>query len=86
MPMIEPASRSAVLQQSYGAFSLALHRRLRAEGVPSNVTIELTRRCPLACAHCYNNLPMDDAPARESELNVSELRRILDELAEMGCL
>ena len=84
--MLETGARGEITQQSYGAFSLALHQRLRRQGTPSNVTIELTRRCPLACAHCYNNLPMDDTAARQGELTQPDLSRIFDELADMGCL
>lgn len=49
------------------------------------VSIEVTRRCPLECLHCYNNLPMADAEARRRELSKEEHFRLLDELVEMGC-
>src|ERR1044071_182588 len=52
----------------------------------SEAIIEVTRRCPLECAHCYNNLPMSDRAARRSELTYEEHCRILDELAEAGTL
>ena len=51
-----------------------------------NGTIEVTHRCPLECAHCYNNLPVGDADARRRELSTDELRRIIDEIAEAGGL
>jgi radical SAM protein with 4Fe4S-binding SPASM domain len=54
--------------------------------LPVSVTVELTRRCPLTCSHCYNNLPMADPGARRTELTTDEHRRILDELAQAGCL
>jgi hypothetical protein len=42
-------------QLSYGAFSADLHQgRLAGERVPLQVSIEVTRRCPLECLHCYN--------------------------------
>lgn len=72
--------------QGYGDFSAALHAKLQAARTASDVTIEVTRRCPLACAHCYNNLPMGDADARRGELTLAEHRRLLDELADAGCL
>jgi radical SAM protein with 4Fe4S-binding SPASM domain len=72
--------------QSYGDFSLGIHDRLRRERVALEGTIEITRRCPLACAHCYNNLPMDDPRARRGELSYEEHCRILDEITEAGCL
>ncbi|HJQ37388.1 MAG TPA: radical SAM protein, partial [Thermoanaerobaculia bacterium] len=54
--------------------------------IPVNGTLELTHRCPLECVHCYNNLPMSDRGARRGELTTDEYKRILDELAELGCL
>jgi radical SAM protein with 4Fe4S-binding SPASM domain len=72
-------------QQSYGAFSADLHQRQAGERVPLQVSIEVTRRCPLECLHCYNNLPMGDLDARQRELSTEEHFRMLDELVEMGC-
>jgi len=74
-----------VEQLSYGAFSADLHQRQAGERVPLQVAIEVTRRCPLECLHCYNNLPMSDVEARGRELSKEEHFRILDELVEMGC-
>ena len=72
-------------QLSYGAFSADLHRRQAGERVPLQVSIEVTRRCPLECLHCYNNLPMGDMEAKQRELTKDEHFRMLDELVEMGC-
>ncbi len=72
-------------QLSYGAFSADLHQRQAGERVPLQVSIEVTRRCPLECLHCYNNLPMDDMDAKRRELTKEEHFRVLDELVEMGC-
>jgi radical SAM protein with 4Fe4S-binding SPASM domain len=71
---------------SYGEFSKAFHAETQRERMPTEVTIEVTRRCPLVCAHCYNNLPMSDRAARNSELTYEEHCRLLDELADAGCL
>jgi radical SAM protein with 4Fe4S-binding SPASM domain len=71
---------------SYGEFSQGLHRQVQERRIPAEVSIEVTRRCPLACVHCYNNLPMSDRAARDSELTFEEHCRLLDELAEAGCL
>jgi len=49
-----------------------------------NVSIEVTRRCPLECQHCYNNLPMGDPDARHREMTTEEHFRLLDELFDMG--
>jgi radical SAM protein with 4Fe4S-binding SPASM domain len=72
-------------QLSYGAFSTDLHQRQAGERVPLQVSIEVTRRCPLECLHCYNNLPMGDVEAKRRELSKEEHFRMLDELVEMGC-
>jgi radical SAM protein with 4Fe4S-binding SPASM domain len=72
--------------QGYKDFSGRLHARMQAHRVAANATIEVTRRCPLQCVHCYNNLPMGDLEAKRGELTYDEHCRILDEMAEAGCL
>jgi radical SAM protein with 4Fe4S-binding SPASM domain len=72
--------------QSYSAFSRVVHDEVTPLRIPINGTIEITNRCPLECAHCYNNLPMNDAGARRRELSTEEHKRVLDELSELGCL
>lgn len=71
---------------SYSEFSSFLHQAVTPLRVPVNGTIEVTHRCPLTCVHCYNNLPMGDAEARRGEMTLNEHRRVVDELAELGCL
>ncbi|MGB8580083.1 MAG: radical SAM protein [Candidatus Sulfotelmatobacter sp.] len=72
-------------QLSYGAFSADLHQRQSGKRAPTQVSIEVTRRCPLECQHCYNNLPMGDQSARSREMTTEEHFKMLDELVEMGC-
>src|ERR1700721_1426602 len=72
-------------QLTYGAFSADLHERQAGQRVPIQVSIEVTRRCPLECLHCYNNLPMGDLEAKRRELSKEEHFKLLDELVEMGC-
>src|SRR6201993_3868668 len=72
-------------QFSYGAFSADVHQHYSGQRIPLQVSIEVTRRCPLECRHCYNNLPMGDLDARRRELSREEHFHLLDELAEMGC-
>lgn len=69
---------------AYGEFSKSVHTRYFGERAPLEVAIEMTRRCPLDCLHCYNNLPMGDLPAKNRELSTEEHMRLLDELAEAG--
>jgi radical SAM protein with 4Fe4S-binding SPASM domain len=72
-------------QLSYGEFSADLHHRQGGQRSPMQVSVEVTRRCPLECQHCYNNLPMGDQDARSREMTTEEHFRMLDELVEMGC-
>ena len=72
-------------QLSYGAFSADVHQRQSGQRVPMQVSIEVTRRCPLECQHCYNNLPMGDQAARSREMTTEEHFKMLDELVEMDC-
>ena len=60
--------------------SLTLERN-----IPVSITVELTRRCPLSCRHCY--LPETrgrSGPARE--LSTAQWEKILGQLAEAGGL
>jgi radical SAM protein with 4Fe4S-binding SPASM domain len=72
--------------QSYQDWSLSLHERVVAKRVPISGSIEVTRRCNLTCVHCYNNLPLNNQNARRNELTYEEHCRLLDEIAEEGCL
>src|SRR6267142_1969842 len=70
--------------ETYGAFSQSLHQRYFGERTPLEVSIEMTRRCPLECKHCYNNLPMGDLEARNRELSKEEHFQLLDQLVDVG--
>lgn len=69
----------------YSEFSLGVHNRVAGRRIPLSATIEVTRRCPLACVHCYNNLALGDQGALLKELTCAEHCRILDEITEAGC-
>jgi radical SAM protein with 4Fe4S-binding SPASM domain len=72
--------------RTYGEFSSSVHGHYSGQRAPLSVSIEVTRRCPLDCLHCYNNLAMADQEARSRELNKEEHFRLLDDLADLGCL
>ena len=72
-------------QLTYSMFSAGLHARQGEERVPLEASIEVTRRCPLECRHCYNNLPMGDLDAKHREMTKEEHFHLLEELVEMGC-
>jgi radical SAM protein with 4Fe4S-binding SPASM domain len=71
---------------TYSEFSLGVHKRFAETRIPIEVSIEVTRRCPLECQHCYNNLAMADIAARNRELSKEEYAAIFDELAAMGTM
>jgi len=71
---------------SFKVFSAKFDSPSSVKRIPMYGMIEVTRRCPLKCAHCYNNLPLEDQDALLHELTFDEHCRILDEVAEAGCL
>ncbi len=59
----------------------AVERRIPLYGV-----VETTFRCNLNCVHCYVNEPRHSRKTRSRELPLRRLLRLLDEIAEAGCL
>jgi MoaA/NifB/PqqE/SkfB family radical SAM enzyme len=54
---------------------------------PFSVLFEVTHRCNLGCEHCYlTEGPVGRPKPARKELSLEEIRRILDDLAEAGCL
>jgi radical SAM protein with 4Fe4S-binding SPASM domain len=72
--------------EPYESWSLKLHKKAVARRTPLNGAVEVTRRCNLSCAHCYTNLPVGAREAKERELSCGEHCRLIDEMAESGCL
>ncbi|HBE87848.1 MAG TPA: hypothetical protein DDW67_01735 [Elusimicrobia bacterium] len=62
-----------------------LNRASLEKNIPLTAVIELTRRCPLSCVHCY--LPETRGRARPGrELSARQWRGIFRELAGLGCM
>jgi radical SAM protein with 4Fe4S-binding SPASM domain len=48
--------------------------------------VELTERCNNDCIHCCINLPADDAMAQQREMTTGQVREILKQASDLGCL
>ncbi len=48
--------------------------------------IELTERCDNDCVHCCINLPAGDAAARAREMPTAQVKEILRQAADLGCM
>lgn len=70
----------------YGDFSRRVHGSAAGRRIPTDGSFEITARCNLRCVHCFIRDSNDDSAGREPELSLSEIRRILDEAVEEGCL
>ncbi len=64
-------------------FLESLGRRVIAQRIPFNGSIDLTDRCNLSCVHCYMGTVHGRAP---DELTTPEILTILDQIADAGCL
>jgi len=63
-----------------------LWKETEEKRIPVSAEIELTERCNNNCLHCYINPPANDQETRKRELSFEEIREIVDETVEMGCL
>jgi len=63
-----------------------LWEKMKDRGYLCYASMEFTERCNNNCVHCYINLPADDEEAKKKEITFEEIRAIVDEAAEMGCL
>jgi len=71
---------------TYGEFGERFFEKAIRSRIPLNGSIEVTARCNLRCAHCYINLPAGDSEALGRELSTSELRTLIEQIADEGCL
>jgi radical SAM protein with 4Fe4S-binding SPASM domain len=51
-----------------------------------SLDIELTERCDNDCIHCCINLPAGDAAARAREMSTDQVKDVLRQVADLGCL
>ncbi len=72
---------SGCSDQAYGDFGGGLVRACGGARIPLNGSFEITFRCNLRCVHCY----IDDFSGR-GELSTADVKRILSETADEGCL
>ena len=52
----------------------------------NQLDIELTERCPNDCVHCWINRPAHDADARRREMTTEQVKDVLRQAADLGCL
>jgi radical SAM protein with 4Fe4S-binding SPASM domain len=71
----------SVPEIGYGEFGARLSRSGGAARVPLSGSIEITFKCNLRCVHCY----IPDYSGR-GEMSTTEIKRILSETADEGCL
>lgn len=74
-----------VAQRKYSDFAGHIEDEVVKRRIPYMGTLELTYRCNLSCCHCYCNLNAGDGN-KAAEMPTGEIKRILDEAADAGCL
>jgi MoaA/NifB/PqqE/SkfB family radical SAM enzyme len=62
------------------------HQAPRIASRLGQLDIELTERCNNDCIHCCINLPANDANARAREMTTAQVKDILHQAADLGCL
>ncbi len=77
-----PGSPELTLGEVYDELLMQLGTRR----YPLGGTFEITERCNLACTMCYINQPAGSREAAARELTLPQVRGILDQLADAGCL
>jgi len=69
-----------------GSWSETLIAPLEGRRYPFGGTFELTERCNFNCVHCYINQPAGGNPVKANELTTAQVKQILDQVAEAGCM
>jgi radical SAM protein with 4Fe4S-binding SPASM domain len=70
---------------AYGEFSKSIHEKISGQSIPISGSFEITFHCNLRCKHCYAAYGQSGIPGQE-ELTLPEIKRIIDELVDEGCL
>jgi radical SAM protein with 4Fe4S-binding SPASM domain len=73
-------AKADILEEGYGEFSERFHAQSIGKRIPTEGALEVTFQCNLRCRHCYV------VREAQEELTTQEIYRILDEIAEAGCL
>ena len=69
----------------YSDFGQRLSKKIAGQRLPLSGSLELTFRCNLRCQHCYVSHGHQGIPGQK-EMTTSEIRNILDQLVDEGCL
>jgi len=69
-----------------GELSAVLLAQMKGRRYPLSGMFEVTERCNLSCVHCYINQPASGQVACAKELTTEQVKRILDQAADAGCL
>jgi radical SAM protein with 4Fe4S-binding SPASM domain len=73
-------AKAEIQEEGYSEFSDRFHGRSVVKRIPTDGALEVTFKCNLSCRHCYV------VREAEEELTTQEIYRLLDEIAEAGCL
>ena len=77
---------SNMLTRRYSEFSARLSSQAAGKRTPLKATIEVTHRCPLTCLPLLQQSSDGRRAGAPAELSLDEHCRLVDELAEAGCL
>lgn len=77
-------SKSFISEVPLPEFSL--WERFKSERNLISFDLEITARCNNNCRHCYINLPEQDKKAKEKELSLAAIKKIVDQAISLGAL
>jgi MoaA/NifB/PqqE/SkfB family radical SAM enzyme len=74
-----------VTQRTFSDLTCSIDTAAIERRLPYMCALELTYRCNQNCCHCYCNRGINDS-RKADELSTQEIKMILDEAADAGCL